>query len=110
VNGHFLRRQKRGKAQLYILFDAAVNPVQKIHARTVEKIDRFIDPEIKIWKKNKHGDMSLNLAQVRKLHGKNTIKQLYKKRLELNTEGAVYKKKIKQSKNQQVNEKAYRLF
>ena len=108
--GHFLRKSKRGKVQLYVLYDAAVNPIQKIHWRTVEKITRFIDPEIKIWKYSKHGDMSLNLSMVRRLHGKNTIKQLYKKRNELTDSGSVYKKKVYTPKNKEANEKVLTLF
>lgn len=110
LSGHFLRYFKRGGKDWYILYDAKVNPLQKIYCRTVDKIDRFMDPDIKLWKRNKDGDMSLNLSMVRRLHGRNTIKRLYKKKLEVNSDDRIYKKRISKIKRKTDNEKANTLF
>jgi len=110
LTGHFLRKMKRGKSYLYVLYDAKINPIQKINSRTVEKIDRFIDPKIKLWKKNKNGDISLNLSSVRQLHGRSTIKKLYKHREQLQANGAIYKTRKKKAVKTKNDEKIYYLF
>lgn len=61
----------------YRLYDAGGNPERNIRKATVKKLDQYIDPKIKIWKSDKAGRITLNLASVRKLHGRSYIKQQY---------------------------------
>lgn len=84
-----------------------MNPVLKVRTRTVEQLNRYIK---KLWKKNKHGDITLNLNTVRQLHGRHTIKKMYKQREQLTASGAIYKQRNKQTKKQKADEKIYNLF
>jgi hypothetical protein len=93
LKGCFLRKDFRYKKEFYILFDEKRNPLCKVRPVTVTSLDRFIDPKIKIWKKNKRSDISLNLSMVRRLHGRNTIKAFYKKRDQLETSNNIYKQR-----------------
>lgn len=92
--------------------DEKYNPVQIINARIVDRLDRFIKKEIKIWKVDKWGRKTLNLSNVRKLHGRNLLKKMYKERDQLQDTMTISKsrnnKKIIQ-KNQD-NEKVLTLF
>lgn len=113
LKGHFLRRVERSRRLWYVLYDEKINPLVKIQERTVKSIDVYYDPKkkMKLWKRNKHGDISLNLSMVRRLHGGNTIKKLYKRRLELDTAGDIYLKKGRTKKlNKEQNEKVRYLF
>jgi hypothetical protein len=108
LKGFFLRKSKSRKGTCYVLYDAKINPIEKINARTVERIDRFIDPEIKIWKTSFKGNITLNLSMVRRLHGKSTIKKLYKMKDELDNNLRIYKtrnnkKKLKHINDEKVN-------
>lgn len=112
LTGHFLRATKsKGKA-CYVLYDAKVNPLQKINARTVDRIDRFIDPKIKIWKKSKRGNITLNLSMVRQLHGRHMIKHLYKQKDTLDTSYSIYKSRNNRKRitKKETNEKVHYLF
>lgn len=112
LTGHFLRLVKRGSGSWYVLYDEKVNPISKVRAKTIDKLDRFLDPDQKLWKKDKNGDMTLNLNTVRQLHGKSTMKQLYKKRKDIESSGPIYKqrKANKKLNQKQVNEKISYLF
>jgi hypothetical protein len=110
LTGHYLvHGKKRNGKDNYYLYDAKGNVLTSIRARTVDKIDKYIDPEIKIWKKSKHGQITLNLSMVRQLHGKHTIKKLYKQREQLMDPGFIYKSRNKKIKTA-TNEKALYLF
>lgn len=110
LTGHYLvHGGKRNRKDRYYLYDEKGNVLTSIRARTFDKIDRFIDPEIKIWKKTKQGIITLNLNMVRQLHGKNTIKKLYKQREQLKDPGFIYKSRKKKIKTA-TNEKIYTLF
>ena len=75
----------------------------------MESIDKYIDSELKLWKKDNHGNITLNLSTVRQLHGRNTIKRLYKIRGQITNAGAIYKLKSKRKKHFN-DEKANTLF
>lgn len=62
----------------YRLYDPKGNPVKNVEAKTIDTLDRFIDPKIKIWRIVKPNKITLNLAMVRRLHGKNYLKKAYK--------------------------------
>lgn len=109
LTGHFLRRMMRRGKPKYTLYDKNINPILRIRPDTIEKLDRFLDPKLKLWKKNKHGDMTLSLTTVRQLHGKTTLKQLYKHRHQIEQTGAIYKTRKKVTKTT-ANEKVYYLF
>ena len=61
------------------LYDPQGVPRRNVLQSTIKNLDRFIDPKIQIWKKDKRTrTMKLNLSMVRQLHGRNMIKKLYK--------------------------------
>lgn len=62
----------------YRLYDPKGNPVKNVEAKTIDTIDRLIDPKIKIWRIVKPNKITLNLTMVRRLHGKSFIKKAYK--------------------------------
>lgn len=110
LTGHYLvKGGNRGKRDGYYLYDAKGNVLTSVRARTVDKLDRFIDPEIKIWKTDKHKRITLNLSMIRRLHGKTSLKKLYKIREELKDPGFIYKSR-KKNKKPASNEKNYYLF
>jgi len=111
LTGHFLRKTKHKGKTCYVLYDAKINPLEKIHERTVDQIDKFIDPEIRIWKKDRHGNITLNLNSVRQLHGRSILKQFYKKRHELADTSRIYKSRNHRKKiKTEANEKVHYLF
>lgn len=63
----------------YKLYDPAGSPVKRVSQATIDKLDRFIDPKIKIWKIVRPGKITLNLSSVRRLHGRSYIKKAYLK-------------------------------
>lgn len=97
LTGHFLRKMDRGKGVVYVLYDSRTNPVEKIKPKTVERIGRFLDPKLKLWKKH-GGRISLNLSTVRQLHGKNMIKQLYKQKDSIATNNSIHKTRTRRKK------------
>lgn len=108
LTGHFLRATRSNGKKCYVLYDDKINPLQKIHAKTVDRIDRFLDSDLKLWKKDKYGSITLNLSTVRQLHGRHTIKRLYKQKRELLDNHIIYKsrnnrKKIKTTANEKAN-------
>jgi hypothetical protein len=107
LTGHFLSQSKSKGKKCYVLYDAAINPLLKIRAGTVDKIGRFVDPNIRIWKTSKVGNITLNISMVRRLHGRNTIKRLYKMKMELSTPYNIYKKrkpkKLKRQEHENIN-------
>lgn len=105
LTGHFLVRSR----DRYTLYDEKVNPIIRIREKTFRAIDQFIDPKIKIWKTDKRDRITLNLSMVRRLHGKSTLKKLYKQRTQLDTSGTIYKPKQRTAKKI-INEKACTLF
>lgn len=109
LTGHFLRLVKRQDKSWYVVYDAKVNPITKVRRSTVDKLDRFIDPKLKLWKKGKNGDLTLNLNTVRQLHGKNTLKKMYKQRPDIEVSGRIYKQR-KRNKKLKPNEKVHYLF
>jgi len=106
--GHFLRLVRRRDKSWFVLYDQKVNPILKISTRSVQGWDRYLDPKQKLWKHSPKGMLTLNLSTVRSMHGKSTLKTLYKKRNELAVTGPVYKQKTKKQKGQ--NEKVHTLF
>ena len=113
LSGHFLRATKSKGKSCYVLYDAKVNPLEKIKARTVDTIDRLIDPEIKIWKKSKkYGNITLNLSMVRQLNGHHTIKRLYKQKDSLDLNDTIYKTRGRRKRiiKNDTNEKVHYLF
>ena len=107
--GHFLKKfSLRGKSW-YVLYDEKISPLQKIRTGTVDKIDRFMDPDLKLWKKSKDGRISLNLSTVRQLHGRHTLNRMYKKKSEADANSPIYKRKSK-TKKKISNEKVHTLF
>ena len=110
LTGYFLRLMKRNGRTYYVLYDQKINPIMKVRRRTVKSFDRSIDPELQLWKRNIRGDISLNLATVRQLDGRSTLKRLYKKRNEINPCGNIYKNRIKKPKKVISDEKVNYLF
>lgn len=102
MSGHFLVKSKK----CYTLYDAKVNPLQRIRFKTVDKIDQFIDPKMKLWKENKRKRITLNLNTVRQLHGKNMIKRIYNGKAKPDACGPIYKQRarnVKTFKTEQLN-------
>jgi|GEM_PF-5183301 len=111
LTGHFLRKTiDHRRKQVYVLYDAKVNPLQRLRPGTVETIDKYIDKKIRIWKRSKDGSITLNLNMVRRLHGRCTIKRMYKDRANLDNNGSIYKSRTKKIKQSIANEKNYSLF
>lgn len=70
--------KKPSGTRCYRLYDEKGNPIYNLPDKTVRTLDKYIDPKIKIWKKDKHGRMTFSIANVRKLHGGHSIKRMYK--------------------------------
>lgn len=107
LTGHFLRKTRSKGKTCYVLYDAKVNPLEKVNERTVKLIDRTMDPSIKIWKINSQGNITLNLNMVRQLSGRYLLKRFYKKRASLTETNRIYKsrnhrKKVKATTNDKV--------
>jgi hypothetical protein len=82
--GYYLRSWKSvGGVPCYRLYDPEGNPELSVMQSTIDKMDRHIDPKIKIWRVIKPGKIVLNLASIRKLHGRNYLKQAYRKSKQL---------------------------
>ncbi|HTD92458.1 MAG TPA: hypothetical protein VK644_01550 [Chitinophagaceae bacterium] len=110
LSGCYLKKSTLSTgAKSYRLYDGRGNVLLRLHARTVDSIDRFIDPKIKIWKHTPDGRITLNLWMVRRLHGKCLIKRMYKTREALQDPFNIYKPRKKTSKPQS-NEKVQYLF
>lgn len=62
----------------YRLFDDNGLVICNVSIALVRSLDRYLDPDKKLWKRDRYGRMTLNLSTVRQLHGKNTIKKMYK--------------------------------
>jgi hypothetical protein len=78
LKGYYLIAWKNGyRTGCYRLYNHKGIIDCNIGARTVKGLDKYIDPKIKIWKRDKAGRMTLNLSMVRRLHGRNMIKKLY---------------------------------
>lgn len=108
LTGHFIRTQRRGKKTVCVLYDAKINPVIKIRYTTFKSLTKLVPEEIELLKQSKKGDISINLSEVRKLHGNHTIKKLYKQRDQLQTTGTIYK--TRQSRKKVKDEKVCYLF
>lgn len=79
LQGYYLRSWlNRNRISCYRLYDPKGNPIKNVDAKTIDTLDRFIDPKIKIWRIIKPGKITLNLAMVRRLHGKSFLKKAYK--------------------------------
>lgn len=110
LTGHFLRKMKRRGKEWYVLYDAKINPLEKVNTATVENIDRLMDQ--KLWKKDKKGTITLSLSVVRQLHGNCLIKRLYKQKDSLDTNFSIYKSRNSRRKliKKETNEKVRYLF
>lgn len=108
LQGYFLRRFRRGDRSWYVLYDQKVNPIEKVNCRVVDKMDRFLPREIELWKRDKHGNLSLNLSMVRRIDGRNPIKKMYKRREELANNEPIHQRRTKKTKS--TNEKGSLLF
>jgi len=110
LKGHFLRQQKRGKKTVYVIYDEKINPISRVKPNFIKSLTKTVPPKIELFKRNNCDDISLNLSMVRRLHGNHLIKRFYKKRKELDTAGAIYKKRKSTKKNIKADEKIYSLF
>jgi len=110
LTGHSLRRMKRRGKTWYVIYDERVNPVMKVRSATVKGLDKFIDPKLKLWRKNKLGDSVLNLSTVRQLHGRTILKTMYKNRDQITDTGRLYKQRISKQPKKNIDEKNYSLF
>lgn len=109
--GHYLVSYKYQGKKRYRLMASKHNSVASVRARTVDKLDQYIDSKLKLWKKDELGRISLNLNVVRQLHGRSILKSYYKNRHSLEQGLNIYKgnnrkKLIKKT----TNETNYSLF
>jgi hypothetical protein len=80
LEGWYLVPWKRPSgAKCFRLYNNGGAPIHNFRQRTFAKLDSYVDPKIKIWKKDKLGRITLNLSSVRQLHGRSYIKQAYLK-------------------------------
>jgi hypothetical protein len=80
LSGHYLRSwHTHGGVPCYRLYDQEGNPIRNIRQDTVDRMDRKIDPQIRIWRVVPKGKIVFNLSAVRRLHGNNYIKKQYNK-------------------------------
>lgn len=77
IGGYLVSWKNHRGTYCFRLYNQSGNPERNVRSATIKKLDRFIDPKIKIWKTDKAGRITLNLASVRKLHGRSYIKQQY---------------------------------
>jgi hypothetical protein len=70
----------------YRLIDTKGTTTEYVQCRTVDKLKRYGGYKKKLFKKDSIGRLTLNLTTVRQLHGRCTIKQLYKNRQGLKDE------------------------
>lgn len=81
--GGYLRPWKRpGGASCYRMYDAKGSPLKSVMKRTVDKMQKYIDPAIKIFKMDKRsGKIKLSPSNVLKLRRNTFIKTMYKKQV-----------------------------
>lgn len=105
LTGHYLYKYKRKNKAWYVLFDATRSSVEKVSERVVFSMDQYLDPKIELWKKDKHGCITLNLSMVRRIDGRHPIKKMYKRRADLENTGRIHKprKRTKKSNEQESN-------
>jgi hypothetical protein len=96
----------------YRLVNTAGVTVELLQCRTVEKLRSYTKPRQKLYKRDQFGRLTLNLKTVRQLHGRCTLKQLYKARHQLKEEKELIHKKRTVKKQQKPNgdDKAIYLF
>ena len=70
----------RKKRPVYRVLDDKKCEREVVPADVVLRMDKIINPEIKIWKVDHFGRITFNLSSIRKLHGRHTLKRLYKQR------------------------------
>jgi len=76
--GHYLRKTRNHNGNtMYKLFDAAGNPIQYYRVSTVEAIDNH--EHLSLYKGDHKIKLTLNLANIRRLHGRRWLKKTYKK-------------------------------
>jgi hypothetical protein len=82
---YFLPWKRPSGAKCFRLYDTNGNPVRNIRPSTVNKVDKHIDPEIKIFKvEKKYGKITISRSMVRKLHGNHGIKRMLKNQISNN--------------------------
>lgn len=76
-SGHWLRKSRNhNRKDVYKVYDEKGNLYAHVFPRTVNGIDK--DPEHSVFKGDAKVKMTLNLSNIRKLHGRSWIKQTYK--------------------------------
>jgi hypothetical protein len=81
LQGYYMKKWKTHStgADSFRLYDASGNPVETLPAKSINSITRFIDPQKNIFKTDKFHRITLVPSNILKLHGKNSIKVMYKK-------------------------------
>lgn len=79
LSGHYIMSAPSPSGSAcYRVYDPNGNVVWRVRHATVDRLDRTINPQIKLWRIVKPGRIYLNLSSVRQLHGNNFIKRIYK--------------------------------
>lgn len=78
--GYLMPWRRHTGAKCFRLFDDKGIVICNVTVATVRRLDKYLDPDKKLWKRDRYGRMTLNLSTVRQLHGKNTIKKMYKQK------------------------------
>jgi hypothetical protein len=73
-NGYFLAiRVNPARRKMFMLYEGNANPVQYVKPSTFKHFD-----QMNVLKKDKLGRYTFNLSAIRQLHGKHTLKTMYK--------------------------------
>ena len=85
--GYWMRRSRNhNRKDVYKVYDEKGQLLTHLFPRTVEGIDK--DPMRSVFKGNPKVKITLNLANIRRMHGRSWLKQTYK----------YYQKKLKNKK------------
>jgi len=91
---YLLYRPKHGGRPGYVLYHGNQNPLHWYAKKSVAFF--FLDELLKVDKKDR---LTLHLSNVRKLHGNNMLKKLYKKRAELKEPAGYHRARLRTVKN-----------
>lgn len=82
----------------YRLLDENYLVQEIVKARVVDGIDNSVKGDLVIWKWDKWKRITFNLSTIRKLHGRHTLKRMYKMKEQLEVNHSIVKTKNNRKK------------
>jgi hypothetical protein len=82
IRGGYIRKWKsHSRTICYRMYDPAGNPLRNLRVSTVKVLERLVRNKGSIYKKDRAFRITLNLSQVRQVHGRAIVNRKYKERI-----------------------------